>query len=311
MGQAPARQARRIFSGLPNTTPCTTVNKVCGSGLKTVMLAAQAISAGDADVVVAGGMESMTNVPYYLPAARAGMRLGNSTVVDGTSCMTGCGTSITTSIWARPRSLTAREHKISRADQDAFAVESFRRALAAQAARASSTPEIVPVEVAGEAGATVTVTVDEGPGRGDMAKLPTLKPAFQKDGTVTAGNASSLNDGAAALVLTTREIATQRELPILAEITAQAEAAQAPEWFTTAPAIAIERALAKAGLAVGDIDLFEINEAFAVVSLANNRLLGLDPGKVKVHGGAVALGHPIGASGARILVTPALCAGGS
>ncbi len=300
LGQAPARQAG-IYAGLPNTTPCTTLNKVCGSGLKAVMLGAQAIACGDAEVVVAGGMESMSNVPYYLPTARSGMRLGNAPCVDGV---------IHDGLWdvyndfhmGSAAELCAREHRITRADQDAFAAESYRRALAAQAAGRFEA-EIVPVDVPGKKGATLKFSVDEEPGRGDAAKLPSLRPAFQKEGTVTAGNASSLNDGAAALVLTTRKLATERGLPILASITAQAQAAQAPEWFTTAPAVAISRALEKAGLGKDDIDLFEINEAFAVVSLINNRLLGLDAEKVNVYGGAVALGHPIGASGARLLVT--------
>jgi acetyl-CoA C-acetyltransferase len=299
VGQAPARQAT-IFAGLPKETPCTTVNKVCGSGLKAVMLAAQAIANGDADVVVAGGMESMTNVPYYLPAARAGMRLGNGTVVDGL---------VHDGLWdvynnfhmGSAAELCARELKIDRAQQDAHAAESYRRALAAQKSGAFKA-EIVAVEVKTKKGA-VKVEADEEPGRGDIEKLPSLRPSFEKDGTVTAGNASSLNDGAAALVVVAREVAEKRGLKILGRIRSFAQAAQAPEWFTTAPAVSVERALAKAGLSKDEIDLFEINEAFSVVALANNRLLGIDAKKVNVNGGAVALGHPIGASGARVLTT--------
>jgi acetyl-CoA C-acetyltransferase len=300
VGQAPARQAA-IFAGLPKETPCTTVNKVCGSGLKAVMLGAQAIASGDAEVVVAGGMESMSNVPYYLPAARTGMRMGNGVVVDGM---------IHDGLWdvyndfhmGSAAELCAREKKIDRAAQDAFAIESFKRALAAQKAGAFK-DEIVAVEVAQRKGPAKKVDSDEGPGRGDIEKIPTLKPAFQKDGTVTAGNASTINDGGAALVLAAADVAEKRGWKPLARIRSFAQAAQAPEWFTTAPAVAIDRALGRAGIKRGDIDLYEINEAFAVVAIANNQLLELDPKKVNVNGGAVALGHPIGASGARILTT--------
>ncbi len=299
VGQAPARQAA-LFAGLPNSTPCTTVNKVCGSGLKAVMLAAQAIANGDADVVVAGGMESMSNVPYYLPTARAGMRLGNSTVVDGL---------VHDGLWdvynnfhmGSAAEKCAREKKIDRAAQDAHAAESYRRAQAAQASGAFAA-EIVAVEVKSKKG-PVKVDADEEPARGDINKLPSLKPSFEKDGTVTAGNASSLNDGAAALVVAAREVAEKRGLKILGRIRSFAQAAQAPEWFTTAPALSIERALARAGLKPEEIDLYEINEAFSVVAIVNNQLLDLDAKKVNVNGGAVALGHPIGASGARILTT--------
>lgn len=299
IGQAPARQAA-LFAGISNQTPCTTVNKVCGSGLKAVALAAQTIATRQADVVVAGGMESMSNVPYYLPAARTGMRLGNSTVIDGM---------IHDGLWdvynnfhmGSAAELCARERKITRPDQDAHAAESYRRALAAQA-EGRFAPEIVAVEIKSRKGVE-KVDSDEEPGRGDIAKLASLKPAFEKDGTVTAGNASSLNDGAAALVIAAREVAEQRGLPILATIRATGQAAQAPEWFTTAPAPAIERALKNSGWKIDEVGLFEINEAFSVVALANNALLGLDPKRVNIYGGAVALGHPIGASGARILVT--------
>jgi acetyl-CoA C-acetyltransferase len=300
VGQAPARQAA-MFAGLPKEVPCTTVNKVCGSGLRTVVQAAQAIAVGDADIVVAGGMESMSNVPYLLPQARGGMRLGHAQVLDGM---------IHDGLWdvynnfhmGSAAELCAREKKIDRAAQDAYAAESYRRALAAQRDGAFK-DEIVAVEIASKKGAPTRVDSDEEPGRGNIDKLPSLKPAFEKEGTVTAGNASSINDGAAALVLASRETAEKRGLPILGRVGSWAQAAQAPEWFTTAPAAAIQKALKKGGLSVGDIDLWEINEAFSVVSLANNQILGLDAAKVNVHGGAVSLGHPIGASGARILVT--------
>jgi len=299
VGQAPARQAA-LFAGLPKETPCTTVNKVCGSGLKTVALAAQAIANGDADIVVAGGQESMSNVPYLLPTARAGMRLGNAVAVDGL---------VHDGLWdvyndfhmGNAAEKTAREKKIDRAQQDACAAESYRRALAAQK-DGRFKAEIVAVEVKSKKGAVV-VADDEEPRRGDIEKLPSLRPAFEKDGTVTAGNASSINDGAAAVVVAARDVAEKRGLKILARIRSFAQAAQAPEWFTTAPAVSIERALQRALLAAGDIDLWEINEAFAVVAIINNQLLGLDGKKVNVNGGAVALGHPIGASGARILTT--------
>ncbi len=300
IGQAPARQAA-IFAGLPKETPCTTINKVCGSGLKAVTLAAQAIANGDADRIVAGGMESMSNVPYYLPAARAGMRLGNSTCVDGL---------VNDGLWdvynnfhmGSAAELCAREKKIDRKAQDDYAAESYRRALAAQKS-GRFRAEIVPVEVKQRRGEPKRVDSDEEPGRGDIEKLPSLKATFEKEGTVTAGNASSLNDGASAVVLCAREVAEKRGLEILARVRSFAQAAQAPEWFTTAPAVSIERALKRAELSTNDIDLWEINEAFAVVAIVNNQLLGLDPKRVNVNGGAVALGHPIGCSGARLLTT--------
>jgi acetyl-CoA C-acetyltransferase len=302
IGQAPARQAT-LFAGLPKETPCTSVNKVCGSGLKAVILGAQAIATGDADIVVSGGMESMSNVPYYLPGARTGFRMGNQTAVDGM---------VHDGLWdpyndfhmGTAAELCAKEKKIDRAAQDAFAAESYRRALAAQK-DGRFKAEIVPVEIKSprKNAGSVIVDSDEEPGRGNIEKLPSLKAAFQKDGTVTAGNASSINDGAAAIVLVAREVAEKRNMKILGRIRSFGQAAQAPEWFTTAPAISIQNALKKAQLTVADIDLWEINEAFAVVAIANNQILGLDPKKVNVNGGAVALGHPIGGSGARILAT--------
>ena len=300
VGQAPARQAA-IFAGLPQSVPAWTLNKVCGSGLKSVISAAQAIALGDAEVVVAGGMESMSNAPYYDRAARTGVRMGNVELVDGLIhdglwdvygqthmgiCAEACATS----------------QNITRADQDAFAAESTRRAIEAWKSGAFK-GEIVPVEIEGKKGEKTLVTEDDGPKGARPEKIPALKPVFKKDGTVTAANASSINDGAAALVLMSEERARAERREILGRITAWGGAARAPVEFTIAPADAIRATLAKGGLSVKDVDLWEINEAFAVVSVANNRLLGLDPSTVNVRGGAVVLGHPIGASGARILVT--------
>jgi acetyl-CoA C-acetyltransferase len=299
-GQAPARQAA-MGAGLPTSVGAVTVNKVCGSGLKAVVLGANAIGQREHDLVVAGGMESMTNSPYLLPKGREGFRLGHAQVIDslildglwdvyGNVHMGDCG------------ELCAREHAITREQQDAFAAESFRRAHAA-ASEGKFRAEIVPVEVPQRKGPARLIAEDEGPRRGDADKLASLRPAFQKDGTITAGNASSINDGAAALVLAAVETATARGLAPLARIVGYAGHAQAPEWFTTAPAGAIGRLMEKVGWKVADVDLWEINEAFAVVALINNRMLGLDAARVNVWGGAVALGHPIGASGARLLVT--------
>ncbi|RMH42199.1 MAG: acetyl-CoA C-acetyltransferase [Deltaproteobacteria bacterium] len=299
LGQAPARQAA-LGAGLPQGVPCTTVNKVCGSGLKTVLLGAQAIATGDADVVVAGGMESMSNAPHLARGVRTGHKMGPLTLDDHM---------VKDGLWdvyndihmGSCAELCAREKAISRQEQDEFAAESYRRALAAQQSGAFA-DEIVPVTVRTRKG-EVVVSVDEEPGRGNIEKLPSLRTAFDKNGTVTAGNASSLNDGAAAVVLMAKEVADARGVAPLATIVASAQHAQAPEWFTTAPAGAIRKACDRAGWNPKDVDLWEINEAFAVVSLANLRELGLDPNRVDVHGGAVALGHPIGASGTRILVT--------
>jgi acetyl-CoA C-acetyltransferase len=300
IGQAPARQAS-IAAGIPSSVGAVTINKVCGSGLKAVVFGANAIATGEHDVVVAGGMESMSNAPYLLPKAREGYRLGHAQVIDslihdglwdayGNVHMGDCA------------ELCAKEKGISRADQDAFAAESYRRALRA-IAEGKFRGEIVPVELAQKKGPAKIIADDEEPGRGDVEKLSALRPAFQKDGTVTAGNASSINDGAAALVLAAADVAAARGWKPLARIVGAAGHAQAPEWFTTAPAGAIERLLKRIAWKKDDVDLWEINEAFAVVSVANNRMLGLDPARVNVWGGAVALGHPIGASGARVLVT--------
>lgn len=299
IGQAPARQAA-IFAGLPNDVPCTTVGKVCGSGLMAVMLGAKSVMLGDADVVVAGGMESMSNVPYYLPTARKGYRMGNQTVVDGM---------VHDGLWDPYKNfhmgvageLCAKEMHFSREAQDNFARESYRRARTAQA-EGLFNAEVVSVEVAGKKG-PVMVHEDEEPSRGDPDKMAGLRPAFDKAGTITAANASKINDGASALVLASGDAVKRLGLTPLARIVGYGGAAQEPEWFTTAPSKAISNTLGKLGLTVNDIDLFEVNEAFAVVALAVAQKSELDLQKVNVHGGAVALGHPIGASGARILTT--------
>jgi len=298
LGQAPARQAA-LGAGLPNSVPCTTVNKVCGSGLKTVLLAAQSIAQGDIDIAVSGGMESMSNAPH-LVQMRAGVKMGPAQMIDS-MVHDGLWDVYNQQHMGNCAELCAKEKGVSREEQDAFAAESYRRALVAQK-EGLFKAEIAPVTVKGKKG-DVTVDSDEEPGKGDIAKLAGLRPAFDKAGTVTAGNASSLNDGGAAVVLMAREVAEKRGAKILARIVASGQHAQAPEWFTTAPAGAIATACKRAGWKPTDVDLWEINEAFAVVSLANNKMLGLDPAKVNPWGGAVALGHPIGASGARVLVT--------
>jgi len=300
VGQAPARQAA-IFAGLPPSVETMTVNKVCGSGLKAVMLGAQAIRLGDARVVVSGGMESMSNIPYLLEKARDGYRMGHGELVDA-MIKDGLYDVYNKYLMGMAGELCAKECDVPREAQDHFAIESYRRAQAAQKAGKFKT-EIVGVEVKGPKGEAQTVVDDEDVTRTNFEKIPQLKPAFQKDGTITAANASKISDGAAALVLTTTDHARALGLKPLARIVSQASAAKKPEWFTTAPADVIPKILQKAGMTVSDIDLFEVNEAFAVVALITNRMAGLDPEKVNVNGGAIALGHPIGASGARILVT--------
>lgn len=298
-GQAPARQSA-IFAGLPNKTECMTINKMCGSGLKAVMLAQQAIALGDAEIIIAGGQESMSNAPYMLLSARNGYRLGHgeikdSIVLDGLwdvynnihmgSCAESC----------------AKDFSFTREELDAFAIESYRRAIeATNSGRFKN--EICPIKISSKSG-EIIVDKDEEPTKVKFDKIPTLKPVFEKNGVVTAANASSINDGAAALLVMSEEKAKELGLKPLVEIVAQSSAAKAPIDFTTAPADAINKVLKKAGMTTKDIDLYEINEAFAVVSLAVNKLLGLTNANVNVNGGAVALGHPIGASGARILVT--------
>ncbi len=300
IGQAPARQAS-IYAGLPNSVPCTTVNKVCGSGLQAAVLAARALLVGDAELAVAGGMESMSNAPYYLPNARSGYRIGDGKLIDG-MMYDGLWDPYNEDPMGKAGELCAREYGFGREAQDAFAVESYRRANHAIATGAFKA-EIAPVSLPQKKGDPIVVDTDEEPGRGDPAKLPKLRPAFDAEGTITAGNASSIDDGAAAVVLATENAVKRHKLEPLARIVGWGVAAQAPEWFTTAPAQAIERTLARTKLSTGDIDLWEVNEAFSCVTLACARLAGLDLERVNVRGGAVALGHPIGASGARVLVT--------
>lgn len=300
VGQAPARQAA-LFAGLPETVECMTVNKVCGSGMKSVMLAAQAIALGDADIIVAGGMESMSNAPYLLEKARSGYRLGHAQLIDSM---------IKDGLWdvyndfhmGNAAEICARECQVPREAQDEFAVMSYKKALEAQK-QCYFKDEIVPVQISQKGTEPMTVSEDEEPKKVKFDKISSLKPAFQKDGTVTAANASKINDGAAALLVAAKDVAEKLGLQPQAKIVSYASAAKKPEWFTTAPADVIPKVLKKGGLSKDDIDLFEVNEAFAVVNLAVNNMLGLDNAKVNVHGGAVALGHPIGASGARILVT--------
>jgi acetyl-CoA C-acetyltransferase len=300
LGQAPARQAA-IFAGLDESTPCTTVNKVCASGMKSIMLAAQSIIAGDNDVVVAGGMESMSNVPYYLDKARTGYKLGDGTVVDGL-VKDGLTDVYNAYHMGNAAELCATECNISREDQDAYAIDSYKRSAAAWEAGKFG-DEITVVEVPQRKGDPVAITEDEEYKNVMFDKIPNLRPVFQKEGTVTAANASTLNDGAAAVVLMSKEKMEELGAKPLAKIVSYADAAQAPEWFTTAPSKALPKALDKAGLSTDDIDFFEVNEAFSVVALANNNEMKLDATKVNVNGGAVALGHPLGASGARIVVT--------
>lgn len=300
LGQAPAKQAA-LKAGLTTETPTTTVNKVCASGMKAVMLAAQSIMLGDNDIVVAGGMESMSNIPYYLPNARNGYRLGNGAVVDGI---------LRDGLWdpykdyhmGSAAEVCARKYEFSREDQDAYAAESYRRAKQAQADGIFKN-EIVPVTIPQRRGDAIVVDTDDEPGKVNFDKMKTLRPAFEKEGTVTAANSSKINDGAAALLLVSKEKMEELGLKPLAKVVSFADASQEPEQFTTTPAKAMPKAVAKAGLTIKDMDYFEINEAFAVVCLANNQLMDLDADKVNVYGGGVSLGHPIGVSGARIIGT--------
>jgi acetyl-CoA C-acetyltransferase len=300
IGQAPARQAA-IFADVPNTVPCTTVSKVCGSGLQSVILGTKTVLLGDAELVVAGGMESMSNVPYYLDKARTGYRMGDGKLVDG-MIYDGLWDPYSNFHMGNAGEMCSAEFKFTREMQDEFARESYRRALAATKEGLFKS-EIVEVPVPQRKGDPVMMAEDEEPGRGDPSKFEKLRPAFKKDGTITAANASSINDGASALVLASEKAVREHGLEPLARIVGYGGAAQAPEWFTTAPAKAIEATLPKLGLKVDDIDLWEINEAFSCVTMATNKLSGIDPAKVNVRGGAVALGHPIGASGARIMTT--------
>ncbi len=300
VGQAPARQAA-IYAGLPNTVPATTIGKVCGSGMEAIVFATRAIAVGDADLVIAGGMESMSNVPYYLDKARTGYRMGDAKVVDG-MIFDGLWDPYGDTHMGTCGDRCAAEFGFSREQQDEYAKESFRRAVATQR-EGGFDAEIEPAKVPQRRGEPLLVKSDEGPSKGDPSKFAALKPAFSKDGTITAANASSINDGASALLLASEAAVQRHGLDPLARIVGYGGAAQAPEWFTTAPAKAIDQTLRKLGLNASDIDLYEINEAFAVVTMAVGKLCAIDPDRINVRGGAVALGHPIGASGARIVTT--------
>jgi acetyl-CoA C-acetyltransferase len=300
LGQAPARQAAK-FAGLPNEVNCTTVNKVCASGMKAIAQAAQSILLGDADIVVAGGMESMSNVPFYTDSMRWGNKYGNTTLIDGLA-KDGLTDVYDGKAMGNAADMCAATCGVSREEQDAFAVESYKRSQAAWEAGKFAN-EIVPVEIPQRKGDPVLIAKDEEPWNVKFEKIPDLRPAFAKDGTVTAANASTMNDGAAALVLMSKEKADELGLKPIAKVLAYADAEQAPEWFTTSPALAVPKAVAKAGLTMEDISYWELNEAFAVVGIENSRRMKLDPAKVNVHGGAVSIGHPLGCSGARIIVT--------
>ena len=298
-GQAPARQAA-IYAGIPNTVPCTTINKVCASGMKTVMQAAQSIALGDASIIVAGGMENMSLIPHYM-YARTGTKFGPATLVDGMQ-KDGLVDAYDQNAMGVCADACATEYKFSREDQDAYAIQSYNRSADAWE-KGKFNNEVVPVEVPQRRGEPVIVVKDEEFGNVRIDKIPSLRPAFSKDGTVTAANASTINDGAGAMVLMSREKADELGLKPLAVIKGYADAAHEPEWFTTAPAKALPKALDKAGVDLKDVDFFEFNEAFSIVGLANMKILGLSDKNVNVNGGAVSLGHPLGCSGVRILIT--------
>ncbi len=300
MGQAPARQAAR-YAGLPDMVPCTTINKVCASGMKAIMLGAQSIMLGDQDIIVAGGMESMSNVPFYVENMRWGNKYGNSSLIDGLA-RDGLTDVYNGEAMGMAAELCARECGISRGEQDAFAIESYKRSQAAWEEGKFSN-EIVPVPIPQRNGEPILFNRDEEPFNVKFEKIPGLKPAFTKEGTVTAANASTMNDGAAAVVLMSGEKMRELGIKPLVRILSFADAEQAPEWFTTSPSLALPKAVSKAGLEMKDIDYWELNEAFSVVGIENSRRMNLDPAKVNVHGGAVSLGHPLGCSGARIIVT--------
>jgi acetyl-CoA C-acetyltransferase len=300
LGQAPARQAAK-FAGVPNEVPCTTVNKVCASGMKSVMIGAQSIMLGDADVVIAGGMENMSQVPFYSENMRWGNKYGNVTMIDGIA-KDGLIDVYHQYPMGSAADMCAKECNISREDQDAFAIESYKRSAAAWAA-GKFNDEIVPLQMTGRKGETIVISEDEEYKNVHFDKVPALRPAFNKDGTVTAANASTMNDGAAALILMSKEKMEALGLKPLAKIRGFADAEQAPEWFTTTPSVALPKAVSKAGLKMSDLEYVELNEAFSVVGIVNTQKMNLDASKVNVNGGAVSLGHPLGCSGARILVT--------
>jgi len=299
VGQAPARQAA-LGAGLGHNVPCTTVNKVCASGMKAIMLGAQTIKAGDNHIVVVGGMENMSQVPHYIDG-RNGVKFGNITLLDGIT-KDGLLDVYSKVPMGNCAELCAKEHGITREEQDEFAITSYTRASEAWKAGKFNN-EIVPVAVPQRKGDPIMVSEDEEYKNVFLEKIPGLRPAFDKEGTITAANASTLNDGASALILASAEAVEKHGLTPIAKLVSYADAAQAPEWFTTAPSLAIPIALDKAGLKTSDVDFWELNEAFAVVGIANTRILGLDPAKVDVNGGAVALGHPLGNSGSRVIVT--------
>ena len=298
LGQAPARQAA-IFAGISDTVPCTTINKVCASGMKSVMLAAQSIALGDADIVVAGGMENMSSIPHYL-YGRQGTKFGPTTLEDGMQ-KDGLVDAYDKNAMGVSADACAAKYGFSREDQDAYAIQSYQRSAEAWSTGKFS-DEIIPVEIPQRRGAPILMTEDEEFKNVKMEKIPALRAAFSKEGTVTAANASTINDGAAALILMSSEKATELQLTPIAKIRSYADAAQEPKWFTTAPAKAIPKALEKAGISMNEVDYFELNEAFAVVGLANMKILGLKNDRVNVNGGAVSLGHPLGVSGARIII---------
>lgn len=298
-GQAPARQAA-IFAGIPDSVPCTTINKVCASGMKAVMQAAQAIALGDANIIVAGGMENMSLIPHYVHL-RTATKFGPSTMIDGMQ-KDGLVDVYDQNAMGVCADACAEKYEFSREDQDNFAIQSYTRSAEAWS-QGKFNNEVVPVSVAQRRGEAILVTEDEEYKNVKLDKIPNLRPAFSKDGTVTAANASTINDGAAALVLMSAEKAAELGIKPIAKINGYADAAHEPKWFTTAPAKALPKALNKAGIAISDVDYFEFNEAFSVVGLANSKILGLDNEKVNVNGGAVSLGHPLGCSGARIMVT--------
>lgn len=300
LGQAPARQAAK-FAGLPDQVACTTVNKVCASGMKAIMQGAQAIALGDADVVVAGGMESMSRVPFYSENMRWGNKYGNVSMIDGVA-KDGLTDVYNNYAMGNAADLCAKECNISREAQDEFAIESYKRSAAAWAA-GKFNDEVIPLQMTGRKGEAITISEDEEYKSVNFEKVPQLKPVFSKEGTVTAANASTMNDGAAAVILMSKEKMESLGLKPLAKIVSYADAEQAPEWFTTTPSLALPKAVAKAGLKMTDLDYVELNEAFSVVGIVNTQKMGLDPAKVNVNGGAVSLGHPLGCSGARIVVT--------
>lgn len=300
LGQAPARQAA-IFAGLPTDIPCTTINKVCSSGMKSIMLAAQTIKSGDNDIVVAGGMENMSSVPHYFDKARIGQKLGDMRLVDG---MVKDGlTDVYNNVhMGNCAEICAKEMNISRVEQDNYAIESYNRSTKSWT-EGNFNNEIVSVNVPQRRGDDLIISEDEEYKNVKLDKIPQLRAVFEKDGTITAANASTLNDGASALVLMSADKANELGITPIARIVSYADASQEPEWFTTAPAKAVPLAISKAGLNISDVDYFELNEAFSVVGIANMKILGLDPSKVNINGGAVSLGHPLGSSGSRIVVT--------